>query len=359
MMVAFMRKTPGVIFRQLLPYIAILLFLNIFFYCGPDVTQLGLLRKLSMPSPDICIPHGMPPYPHQPGKPRKVYDLFMLNTELDWLEIRLNTLANNVDYFVIVESNITFTGNPKPLHYFENRARFSKLSHKIIYHLLENGNFDSSSSAWDKEEHQRNAMFTQVIPRLNGTKAANPGDVIIVSDVDEIPRPKTVDVLRTCDYKGSITLHARFYYYSYQFLHRGVEWAHPQATVYAGPTDTILPADLRYGKGDFPKGNLANASWHCSSCFPTMAEMKIKMASFSHTEYNTDEFKSEERIADRVRKGLDLFDRQGEEYDKLEGNNDVPDWVAKNPEKFGYLLKRDNRNAGFIDYEPKDGGASS
>jgi beta-1,4-mannosyl-glycoprotein beta-1,4-N-acetylglucosaminyltransferase len=33
--------------------------------------------------------------------PRKIYDLVLLSTELDWLEIRLHTVADYVDYFVV------------------------------------------------------------------------------------------------------------------------------------------------------------------------------------------------------------------------------------------------------------------
>ncbi|RAL66239.1 hypothetical protein DID88_005910 [Monilinia fructigena] len=94
-------------------------------------------------------------------------------------------------------------------------------------------------------------MFTQVIPQLNGVQTANIGDVLIVSDIDEIPRPETLDLLRICDFNKRLTLRSRFYYYGFQFLHKGPEWAHPQATTYAGPTKTILPADLRNGEGGF------------------------------------------------------------------------------------------------------------
>ncbi|KAB8303297.1 hypothetical protein EYC80_004737 [Monilinia laxa] len=204
-------------------------------------------------------------------------------------------------------------------------------------------------------------MFTQVIPQLNGAQTANIGDVLLVSDIDEIPRPETLDLLRICDFNKRLTLRSRFYYYGFQFLHKGPEWAHPQATTYAGPTKTILPADLRNGEGGFKlfsyfqKRDLANASWHCSSCFSTISEMLNKMASFSHTTLNREEFRSEERIVDRVRNGLDLWDRDGEEYEVLWENKDVPEWVGNNSERFGYMLRREGSNAGFVDYVAKHG----
>lgn len=354
-MVALIGRSPGVLLQRSLPYVVILLILNYVFYGSSDISQLGLFSKAPSSRHSICKAQGWHPYQHPAERPRKVYDLFMLSSELDWLDIRLNTLADHVDYFVIVESNITFTGLSKSLHFLDNQARFEQFSPKIIYHQLENRPL-TSHRTWDYEDHQRNAMFSQVIPRLNGTRTANIGDVLIVSDIDEIPRPETLDLLRACDFNKRLTLRSRFYYYGFQFLHKGPEWPHPQATIYAGPTKTILPADLRNGEGGFrpftyfQKRDLSNASWHCSSCFSTIAETLNKMASFSHTTLNLEVFRSEARIVDRVRNGLDLWDRKGEEYETLLDNRDIPGWVRNNSERFGYLLRREGEDAGFVDH---------
>ena len=58
---------------------------------------------------------------------RKIYDMFLINTELDWLEIRLHELDEAVDFFVILESSSTFQQTPKPLHLQENLASKSLL----------------------------------------------------------------------------------------------------------------------------------------------------------------------------------------------------------------------------------------
>ncbi|KAM3077442.1 hypothetical protein ACMFMG_006785 [Clarireedia jacksonii] len=356
-------RAPLLLLRPLIPYAAAILVLNLWFLSGNYIPRPNALSNaiskssisLGAQRHEACAAHGWRAYKQLPDKPRKVYDLFMLNDELDWLEIRLNTLSDHVDYFVIVESNITFTARPKPLHFPDNQSRFSQFSSKIIYHLLENPPLKSHRT-WDYEDHQRNAMFTQVIPQLNGAQTANMGDVLLISDVDEIPRPETLDLLRSCKFNKRLTLRSRFYYYGFEFLHKGPEWAHPQATTYAGPSKTILPADLRNGEAGwkllsyFEQADLANASWHCSSCFPTVAEMLNKMASFSHTNWNKEAFRDEERMVDRVRKGLDLWDRKSEKYEILVGNKDVPPWVAENKERFGYLLDRQGEDAGFVDY---------
>src|SRR5688572_4220782 len=65
-----------------------------------------------------CAAHGWKAFPEnnnntlQQKKP-KVYDAIMFLIEADLLEIRLNELWNVVDYFIIVEFNITQTGLPR------------------------------------------------------------------------------------------------------------------------------------------------------------------------------------------------------------------------------------------------------
>ncbi|KAF3050094.1 hypothetical protein E8E11_000768 [Didymella keratinophila] len=269
----------------------------------------------------LCYTHNVPPYePHT--SQRKVYDLFMLNTELDWLEIRLHELASQVDYFVILEAPTTFTGLPKKMYYEENKARFHKFEDKIIHHILESpvdgypghvtnttllpGTPEYEAHAWVMERYQRNAMFTQVLPFLSGASTPHNDDVILVSDIDEIPRPTTVQLLRECHFGRMTTLRSRFYYYSFQWLHRGQEWAHPQATTYHGPDNTLLPASLRECDGsalNIPRKEehtIWNSSWHCSSCFATLAEMLDKMKSFSHTNLNAKKFRNKERIVAHI-----------------------------------------------------------
>lgn len=291
--------------------------------------------------------------------PRKIYDLFMVNSELDWLEIRLNELYHHVDYFVILEAAETFTGLPKPLLVRENWAMLEKFADKIIYHVLEVPPKEEmvTWNQWAHERFQRNAMFTQIMPRLENEQAPNEGDAIIVSDLDEIPRPATLTLLRYCDFPKRLTIRSRFYYYGFQWLHRGTEWAHPQATTYAGPNDTILPQDLRGGHGvsrfsSAEKADLWNAAWHCSSCFSTIEEMLLKMKSFSHVEYNAERFRDQKRIVEYIRNGRDLWDRWSQWYKRIDDNQDIPGYLKENRERFGYMLDRDGESAGFVDYVP-------
>jgi beta-1,4-mannosyl-glycoprotein beta-1,4-N-acetylglucosaminyltransferase len=308
-----------------------------------------------------CRAHGFSVGNTQENQ-RKVYDLVLMSSELDWLEIRLHTLSRYVDYFVIIESPTTFTGKPKPLHLRENWDLFKGFHHMIIYRVVEDP--IQSQRIWDHEDYFRDALFKEVFPSLTGTaQQANPGDVLVVSDMDEIIRPGAMLLLRYCSLPARLTLRTHFYYYSFQWRHRGSQWAHPDATIYRGP-GTIMPNDLRQGllgegwaltaalRRWWDRSTLWNAGWHCSSCFATVAEMRTKMHSFSHQGWNTADNRDAHTLINRVRHGLDLFGRVGELYDRVDNNKDVPSFISEQYEqkgRFRYLLDRDGENAGFED----------
>ncbi|CAK4030381.1 glycosyltransferase family 17 [Lecanosticta acicola] len=329
----------------------------------------GAASKLSTTNQvsDLCSRHGFRPFTRQGGNSyRRVYDLFLLSHELDWLEIRLNTLAPYVDYFVIVESPWTFTGLQKPLHLQENWANFTSFHHKIIHQVVDDSGLNLGSRTWDHEDYFRNSLFHSTFPDLlYSEREAQRGDVLIVSDVDEIPKPEALNVLRYCDFPERLTLRSDFYYYSFQWMHVGEQWPHPQATVFRGLHNTISPVHLRNGEGGptswipflsamrrwWQKTDMWEAAWHCSSCFASMEEMRAKMAGFSHTPWNTAENRDEGTMMHRVRNGLDLFGRTGEDYRRVENNLDVPPYILQHKDEFKYLLDRDGEDAGFRDYQ--------
>ncbi|KHN96207.1 glycosyl transferase family 17 protein [Metarhizium album ARSEF 1941] len=344
-------------------------------YATPQ-TAWSLSRQSLLPSPDAstdntwlvsdhleatrqhCASHGFKPFVPSPAGRRKVYDLFMINSELDFLEIRLDTLHGHVDYFVIVESPLTFQGGKKNLTIRDNWSKFERFHSKLIYHQLEFPPHFDPRLTWDFEDLQRDAMFTQVFPKLTGDQAPNQGDVIVIADVDEIPRPETITTLRSCTFPPRLTLQSKFYYYSFQFLHVGPEWPHPQATFYQGPDETITPSHLRVGDGGsffrrefFEKRSLKNASWHCSSCFATIDQFLNKMASFSHIWMNDPKFRNRERIVESVRHGKDFWGRKTERFVRVDRNTDVPGLLAlEEGRRFGYMMNRDGDSAGFTDY---------
>ena len=120
-----------------------------------------------------------------------IFDCFTFFNELDLLEIRLHTLKDVVDKFVIAEATRTHTGKPKELVFDKNRSRFAEFKDKIVHVVVDNllpeeeVSKDSYNLPWINENRQRNAL-------IKGLSNVDDGDVIIVSDVDEIPRPERI-----------------------------------------------------------------------------------------------------------------------------------------------------------------------
>ena len=116
------------------------------------------------------------------------YDCFIFFNELDLLEIRLNVLKDVVDKFVLVEATKTHTGKPKPLHYAENKARYAAFADRIIHVVVDDfpdppSGCTERQASWMRENFQRNAI-------LRGLVEAQDDDLILISDLDEIPRPE-------------------------------------------------------------------------------------------------------------------------------------------------------------------------
>lgn len=136
----------------------------------------------------------------------KIFDCFTFFNELELLELRLKILSPYVDYFVLVESNITHRGEKKNLIYKLNEAKFDKYKDKIIYINLNLNPSKTQPNNWYIENLQRNSI-------LNGLKNCNDNDLVIISDLDEIPNPIILKQLKNKTLKSKnnlIKLHRIF-----------------------------------------------------------------------------------------------------------------------------------------------------
>ena len=112
----------------------------------------------------------------------KIIDSFLFFNEIDLLEIRFNILYDYVDYFIITESDTTFSGNKKELFFLKNESKFDKFKDKIIYNPIKIP--DNISVTWDREIYQRNSPIEKI------KEISDNNDLIITSDLDEIPPQK-------------------------------------------------------------------------------------------------------------------------------------------------------------------------
>tara|TARA_B100001540_G_scaffold76289_1_gene68808 strand:+ start:1 stop:891 length:891 start_codon:yes stop_codon:yes gene_type:complete len=164
----------------------------------------------------------------------KIFDCFMYFDEEIVLDTRLNYLDRFVDYFVIVESKFTHRGDSRNLNFDINK--FSKFKNKIIYKVYDeipnnideiNDNDDESTksgkyimNAVYRENGQRNFI-------MSGLKEANDEDIILISDVDEIPNLSEIKIKSI---KEKIILFKQdMFYYKFNLKLPDIEWTGTKA----------------------------------------------------------------------------------------------------------------------------------
>ncbi len=164
----------------------------------------------------------------------RIFDCFMYFDEEIVLDTRLNYLDKFVDYFVIVESKFTHRGDSRNLNFDINK--FSKFKNKIIYKVYDeipnnideiNDNDDESTksgkyimNAVYRENGQRNFI-------MSGLKEANDEDIILISDVDEIPNLSEIKIKSI---KEKIILFKQdMFYYKFNLKLPDIEWTGTKA----------------------------------------------------------------------------------------------------------------------------------
>ncbi|KAK7264899.1 hypothetical protein RJT34_32512 [Clitoria ternatea] len=274
------------------------------------------------------------------SQPRAIYDAIIFSNELDMLEIRWQELHPYVSKFVILESNTTFTGIPKPLIFSLNQERFAFAKQKIVHDMYPGrvaipGSHEDPFVLESKQRGAMNALLRRV--------GISNGDILLMSDVDEIPSPHTLKLLQWCDGIPPIMhLELRHYMYSFEFP---VDYSSWRATAHVyGPR-------TQYRHSRQTNVIFSDAGWHCSFCFRHISEFVFKMTAYSHADrVRWKSFLSHSRIQNIICKGDDLFDMLPEEYTFKElikkmgsiprsaSAVHLPAYLIENADKFKFLL---------------------
>ena len=224
----------------------------------------------------------------------KVVDCFTFYNELNMLEFRLKYLYDTVDYFVLVESTVTFTGNPKPLFFQEHKERFSKYLDKIIHIIVDD--MPETHDAWTREIFQRNCIH-RGISRLE----LNDEDLIHISDCDEIPNRNILKIPST----GGRLLIQKFHCYNFTTLSTD-RLNYAKIMDYGTYRNSCRkPHTLRM---ELPCVEVQDGGWHFSY-FGDSEFIRNKIQNFAHQEYNHPEYTDLSVIANHVLKGDDMFGR--------------------------------------------------
>ncbi|CAN0924597.1 Beta-1,4-mannosyl-glycoprotein 4-beta-N-acetylglucosaminyltransferase [Linum grandiflorum] len=270
--------------------------------------------------------------------PRRVYDAVLFSNEVDILTIRWNELYPYITQFVLLESNSTFTALPKPLIFASNRDKFKFIEPRLTYGTIA-GRFKKGENPFVEEAYQRVAL-----DQLIKIAGIEDDDLLIMSDLDEIPSAHTINLLRWCDDIPPI-LHLQFrnYLYSFEYYVDSKSW---RASIHRYKTGTTRYAHFR--QSDIL---LSDSGWHCSFCFRYISDFIFKMKAYSHYDrVRFSHFLDPKRVQDVICKGANLFDMLPEEYTFRDiigkmgpiprsfSAVHLPAFLLNNAEKYKYLL---------------------
>ncbi|MEI6396933.1 MAG: hypothetical protein WCO48_02600 [Candidatus Taylorbacteria bacterium] len=295
----------------------------------------------------------------------KIYDCFTFFNELDLLEIRLNILDTYVDYFVLVESTKTHSGNTKELIFDKNKERFAKFSEKIIHIVVDDMPNLEKDNRWVLENFQREAI-------MRGLTKCTDNDLVLISDLDEIPNPDKItgamSVLSENGTKNKSTndlLHHTYvamkkifpiflryfpvssnkivgfkqnfyYYYINGFLNNN--WIGTRAVLYRDLVENFNSSPQQV-RESLPKHILSGGGWHFSYLL-SPEKISEKIHSFAHSEFDKKEYTNVDDIKKKIASGKDLFGRD-EKITYLKIDTSYPKWLLDNIDKYPHYIHHD------------------
>ena len=253
-----------------------------------------------------------------------IYDCFPFFNEFEVLELRLNELYNVVDKFVICESNFTHQGKPKPLFFLENKEKFKKFEDKIIHLVFDAKNIKGDNKHWKREMGQRNYLKTAL-------KKCKNEDIILLSDVDEIPDAKLLaqNLSKLKEY-DILTFAGKFYLYKFNLciggwngtavaLWKTVKWI-KNLCVFRGLRDKEEKKKVYFIKG----------GWHFSF-IGDVSKIQYKFDSYTHAK----DFPEGKDMKTLVENNL-YWNNQKLTKEKLDDS--FPEYLLRNEDKFKDLI---------------------
>lgn len=207
-----------------------------------------------VPLENLCTLHGWKIKSDKDRESVKVYDAIIFSVELDLLQIRIRELWDVVDTFIILESNATFTGKHKPYTFDQHKKDFEFAASKIHHVMIQQHELPPGEGPFYNEGQMRVAMNAEI-----EKAGAKTGDMILMSDVDEIIRSKTLYLLKMCDgVPDELHLQLRNYMFSFEFFLDSSSWRAHIVRYTAG--------DTLYTHGQITENLLSDAGMYIFLC---------------------------------------------------------------------------------------------
>ena len=264
----------------------------------------------------------------------KIYDCFMYWDEDLLLDLRMNILNKVVDYFVIVEGNKTWQNNKKKFKF--KIEKFKKFRKKIIY--IKVSDLPNGKNPWIRENFQRNCIS-------RGLQKAREEDLIMISDLDEIPNPSVIKLFKaTMRYA---VFQQKLYYYKLNLQSETDPlWLGTRICIKKYLKSPQWLRELKFKKRPFwriDKLRLNNiideGGWHfCNLKKPDLLLYKYQNLCETNDPINFKEkidkkFLDINEISKRIELGDDIIGRK-DNFSKVELDNSFPNYLLENREKY-------------------------
>ena len=238
-----------------------------------------------------------------------IVDCFTFYNEINLLKNRLTYMSPFVDKFVIVESTVTFRGNPKELYYQKHKDMFKEWEDKIINVIVEDN--PKGENPWDREHYQRNCI-------TRGLKDMDNETLVMISDIDEVPNVKYIQIPNN---QHICSFNMVAFQYSLKYMQELEPWFGTILTT-KKVLEHLTPQMLRDRRWKFPF--YKNAGWHFSS-FGDEKFVANKIQNFSHCFDESAQNKNEDTYKMYIEEGLHTDGK----YKLVKTTQDILDQVPK------------------------------
>ena len=282
----------------------------------------------------------------------KIYDCFNFFNELDILELRLNILYEYVDYFVIVESSVTHSGQDKPFFLEHNLDRFSKFYDKIInYKIFDTPNdfinlpttkeyaldevYTYIKTQTDRFDRHTQPDYGRDFFQKESVRRAlvdcDDDDIIIVSDADEIPNPEMLKNIKELSLENTLYRFNQTMYCYYLNVLKEKTWCGSRLGLY----NNIKKISLNELRGDNSLSvEIPEGGWHFS--FMGGVDMvKNKILSYSARDLVTPYIFN--NVTSNMDNDVDPFFRGS--LTKVSIDETYPKYILDNLDKLKHLIK--------------------
>ena len=291
----------------------------------------------------------------------KIYDCITYFDEPMLFDLRLNILDKYVDKFIVIEAKHTHSGIVKKLNFEINN--FKKFQNKIIYKVIENQpegiieinkDDDPAVQSGNKRMNSLKRIELSYYTALDCLGEANPEDLFILSDSDEIPNFEKVNFDQINN--KILIFKQKIFYYKFNLYYDLIPWFGSKACTVK---KLISPTWLRYVKPKkyplwridtwFSKTRynsvkiIENGGWHFSN-LKNPENIKKKMFNFGHHNEVEESGIDLEKIKEMVKEKKVYYDhlvdktqqkhrREGYELKKL-NFSELPSYLTKNFETY-------------------------